>query len=171
MTVEGVAARFGLEPMPVEGGLFCQTWAGPVVNGRPVGTAILVLLSPDPRHFSALHRLPIDEVWHFHAGDPIELLLLHPGGRSQVIRFGGDVDAGDTPQVVVPAGTWMGARLVHGGAWGLFGTTMAPGFMPADYEGGEADELAAAWPTHDALIRALCRAGAARRHAPGAFGG
>ena len=51
----------------------------------------------------------------------------------------------------------MGARVATGGDWSLFATTMAPGFIPSDYEGGDADELAAAYPGHAPRIRALCR--------------
>ena len=53
--------------------------------------------------------------------------------------------------MVVPAGTWMGARVAPGGEWSLFATTMAPGFIPGDYEGGDADELAAAYPDQAAV--------------------
>ena len=161
--VARIVERFGLEPLPLEGGLFAQTWRGEERDGRPVGTAILVLLTTAGDHFSAMHRLPIDEVWHFHAGDPIELLLLHGDGSSTLTVFGPDIVAGAVPQVIVPAGTWMGGRVRPGGSWSLFGTTMAPGFVPADYEGGEADSLAAAYPARADLIRALCRPGAALR--------
>jgi len=51
-----------------------------------------------------------------------------------------------------------GRRVAGTGQWSLFASSMAPGFLPADYEGGEADSLAAAYPAHEALIRALCRA-------------
>ncbi|WP_079037075.1 MULTISPECIES: cupin domain-containing protein [Streptomyces] len=158
LTAEEVAARHGLRPLPVEGGLFRRTWAGPPdAAGRPAGTAILVLLTTAPGDFSALHRLPIDEVWHFYEGDPLELLLLAPDGtdRTAVLGPGGQV------QLVVPAGTWMGARVVAGGrhGWALFGTTMAPGFMAEDYEGGDPEALGARYPGRAGLIRELCRAG------------
>ena len=158
-TVEELVERLGLEPLPREGGLFRQTWVGEVRDGRPVGTAIIVLLAAAGGHFSAMHRLPIDEVWLFQAGDPIELLLLEPGGPGRVARLGPHVHDGDELQVVVPAGTWMGARTAPGGEWSLFATTMAPGFVPSDYDPGDADPLAAAWPDHEPLIRALTRTG------------
>ena len=162
-TADDLAARLGLVPLPTEGGRFRRTWAGPPdANGRPVGTAILMLLSTAPDDFSAMHRLPIDEIWHFYRGDPLELLLLHPDGRSEV-RLLGD---GDLVQTVVPAGSWMGARVAADGAWSLFGTTMAPGFMPSDYEGGDAEELCRRYPEREELIRALCRPDAPR-HMPG----
>jgi predicted cupin superfamily sugar epimerase len=102
--------------------------------------------------FSAMHRLPIDEVWHFYRGDPVELLLLFPSGEARV-----EVLGGTAVQLVVPAGTWMGARVAAGGRWALCGTTMAPGFVPADYEGGDAGVLCARYPAEADRIRALCR--------------
>ncbi|MGV2920389.1 cupin domain-containing protein [Streptomyces alfalfae] len=156
-TADEVAARYGLRPLPVEGGLFRRTWAGAEgEDGRPAGSAIIVLLSTAPGDFSALHRLPVDEVWHFYRGDPLELLLLAPDGSDRLVLLG----EGGEVQYVVPAGTWMGARVVGGGrhGWALFGTTMAPGFVPRDYEGGDAEELCARYPGRAALIRELCRA-------------
>lgn len=154
-----IAARYGLEPLPVEGGLFRRTWAGPPdAAGRPAGSAIIALFSVADDLFSAMHRLPIDEVWHFYRGDPLELLLLDPDGGARVETLGPE-----QVQLVVPAGTWMGARVTGGGRWTLCGTTMAPGFVPADYEGGDADELCARYPSAAQRIRALCRPGAATR--------
>ncbi|MFH8608899.1 cupin domain-containing protein [Streptomyces sp. NPDC018029] len=157
-TADEVAERHGLRPLPVEGGLFRRIWAGPPdADGRPAGSAIVALLTTAAGDFSALHRLPIDEVWHFYEGDALELLLLAPDGtdRTAVLGTGGEV------QLVVPAGTWMGARVRAGGChgWALFGTTMAPGFVPEDYEGGDAEELSARYPRRAGLIRELCRPG------------
>ncbi|MFE0105777.1 cupin domain-containing protein [Streptomyces sp. NPDC059009] len=150
---EALAARHGLEPLPVEGGRFRRTWAGPPgPDGRPAGSAILVLLTSAPDDFSALHRLPIDEIWHFYRGDPLELVLLAPDGSDRIVQLGPDI-----VQFVVTAGTWMGARVAAGGGWSLVGTTMAPGFMERDYEGGDADALAARYPGRAEVIRELCR--------------
>ncbi|WP_237321824.1 cupin domain-containing protein [Streptomyces sp. JJ36] len=178
-----MARHYGLRPLPVEGGLFRRTWAGPPdASGRPSGSAILVLLTAAPDDFSALHRLPLDEVWHFYRGDPLELLLLAPDGSDRLLTLGGTGGTGGTGsgsgtgagegavQCVVPAGTWMGARVAPGGRWSLFGTTMAPGFLPADYEGADAGVLAARYPRRAALIRALCRPGAPLRMPPAGDG-
>jgi predicted cupin superfamily sugar epimerase len=147
-----IATQYGLEPLPVEGGLFRRTWAGPVdESGRPAGSAIIALFAVEAGLFSAMHRLPIDEVWHFYRGDPLELLLLFPSGEARVEVLGPAV------QLTVPAGTWMGARVAAGGRWALCGTTMAPGFVPSDYEGGDADALCARYPSVADRIRALCR--------------
>jgi predicted cupin superfamily sugar epimerase len=123
LTPELLIERLGLTPLPVEGGHFRQTWLSsdalradglPERYGRakPAGTAIYYLLTSDRDSFSALHRLPTDEVYHFYLGDPVEMLLLHPGGASDVVTLGSDVLAGQRVQFVVPRGAWQGSRLV-----------------------------------------------------------
>jgi predicted cupin superfamily sugar epimerase len=156
VTPEELIALYGLEPIPREGGLFRQTWAGPRrTDGRPEGTAIVALLTADD--FSALHRLPTDEIWHFYRGDPLRLLLLTPDGTSRTAVLGPDVLGGQHVQFTVPAGTWMGARVVEGGAWTLFGCTMAPGFTFEGYEHGDAADLTARYPEEAERIAGLCR--------------
>ncbi|MFF5726796.1 cupin domain-containing protein [[Kitasatospora] papulosa] len=170
-TVEGLTALYGLRPMPLEGGLFTRTWAGPPrPDGRPTGSSIIVLLSSADNQFSAMHRLPTDEVWHFYLGDPVELVLLEPDGGSRVVVLGSDVLGGQHVQYTVTAGTWMGGRVVSEGEWALFGCTMAPGFSSEDYEGGDAQQLSARYPEAAGLIEALCRPGAPLRHRAGSEG-
>jgi predicted cupin superfamily sugar epimerase len=52
----------------------------------------------------------------------------------------------------------MGARLQPGGEFGVYGNTMAPGFVLTDFEAATAEDLIAAWPRQADLIRALTRA-------------
>ena len=160
--------HLGLEKIPVEGCWFKVTYTStdrlaaaglPARYGspRPAGGAIYALVTRED--FSALHRLKTDEIWHFYAGDPIELLLLSPGGRAEVVVLGSDLLAGQHPQFTVPAGTWMGARPLTPGpaAYGFFGTTMAPGFDYTDFEPGYRDELQRAYPAQRGLIGELTR--------------
>ncbi len=151
-----------LEPLPVEGGLFRQVWQSPEAgaDGRPLGTSILAAFTNSPDSFSSMHRLATTEIWHASAGDAIEMLLLHPDGTHSEPVLGRDVLAGQQLQVVVPGGTWMGASLVPGGRFAVFGATMAPGFVESDFEGGVADDLIANWPAASDRIRALTRNGA-----------
>ncbi|MET8452409.1 cupin domain-containing protein [Streptomyces sp. NPDC005209] len=156
MTPDELVAAYGLEPIPREGGLFRRTWAGPErADGRPEGSAIVALLTADD--YSALHRLPSDEVWHFYLGDPLHLLLLAPDGTSRTTVLGPDVRAGQHLQFTVPAGTWMGGRIAAGGAWTFFGCTMAPGFTYEGYEHGDAARLTARYPAEADRITRLCR--------------
>ncbi|MFE9097959.1 cupin domain-containing protein [Streptomyces sp. NPDC007264] len=158
MTPDELIAHYSLEPIPREGGRFRRTWAGPVrADGRPEGTAIVALLTAAPDDYSALHRLPADEIWHFYLGDPLELLFLAPDGGARTAVLGPDVLGGQQVQLTVPAGTWMGGRVAAGGSWVLFGCTMAPGFSSEGYEHGEAAELTARYPAEAARIAGLCR--------------
>lgn len=155
-----IAEALGLRPLPFEGGLFAETYrlgpAGGGGEGRPRATAILYLLLAGEH--SRLHRLRHDEIYHFYAGDPVEVLLLHPDGTGRHLLLGSAVLAGERCQLVVPAGTWQGSRLKAGGRWALLGTTMTPGFAPEDFEAGRSEALAAAYPAFAPLIAALCGA-------------
>lgn len=169
-------ARLQMGKIPVEGAWFKVTYGSadqlpaaalPARYGAPrvAGTAIYALVTRED--FSALHRLKTDEIWHFYAGDPIELLLLYPDGRGAVVILGADLAGGQHPQYTVPAGVWMGARPLRTGAeaYALFGCTMAPGFDDADFEPGYRDELERLYPQQRALIRELTRAELATRPA------
>lgn len=158
---QAIIEALGLEPLPVEGGLFRQTWRSDG-SPEPAGTATYAAFTADPDSFSAMHRLPVDEVWHFYLGDPVDLLLLHDDGTATAPRLGADVLGGQRPQLVVPAGTWMGASLVPGGRFALFGNTLAPGFHSGFYEGGDRDVLSAGWPAAAGRIAKLTREGAER---------
>src|ERR1700685_1939361 len=57
-------------------------YAGP----RHTGTAIYYLLEPGT--FSEMHRLKSDEIFHFYAGDSVEMLQLFPDGTGARIRIG-----------------------------------------------------------------------------------
>ena len=160
MNANDVIRLLGLEPHPEEGGYYRETYrssaeyapGAPFAGLRSTSTAIYYLLTPDT--FSALHRLPGDEIFHFYAGDPVEMLMLHPDGRSEVAFLGADLEA-TRPQLVVPGGTWQGSRLVAGGSWALLGTTMAPGFDFGDCQAGQRGELAARYPDRSEMITAL----------------
>jgi predicted cupin superfamily sugar epimerase len=154
-----------LEPLPIEGGYFRQTWSsGDRVSipgydaPRPAGTAIYYLLTSDPDSFSALHRLATDEIYHFYLGDPVEMLLLAEGAPGRRIILGPDLLGGQHMQYVVPRSVWQGSRLLPGGRFALLGTTMAPGFDARDFTLGRRPELLLRFPESAALIRELTRA-------------
>ena len=155
-----------LKPLELEGGYFAETYRsrgripaaalpGRYQGPRPFATAIYYLLTAGS--FSAIHRLHSDEIFHFYAGDPVEMLLLgQKVARHQTI-LGPDLKKGQRPQVIVPRGVWQGARLAKGGTWALLGTTVAPGFEYADFELGQRSLLSQRYPRHAALIAALTR--------------
>lgn len=154
LTGDEIIALLGLRPLVGEGGYFAETLrsgrlpaeALPDHPGdRSAKTAIYYLLTPDT--VSAMHRLPGPELFHHYAGDSVRQLQLAPDGTGRVVRLGSDLRAGDRPQQLVPAGHWQGARLLPGPhGFALMGTTMSPGFDPADWVGGARDALAEAYP-------------------------
>ncbi len=173
LSADEVIRLLKLEPLPVEGGLFRQTWRSSDVlplstlsslsnryqGEKPAGTAIFALLTDDPDSFSAMHILPTDEVYHFYLGDPIEMLHLYRDGQSERVILGQDLLAGQYVQYIARRQVWQGFRLVPGGKWGLLGTTMAPGFTVPDFVLGERDELSRMYPNEVELIRRLTRIG------------
>jgi predicted cupin superfamily sugar epimerase len=169
-TVEKIIEILGLEPLPLEGGLFRQTYVSSegimldhlpdrYTTDKPFGTAIYYLLTSEPDSFSALHMLPTDEIWHFYLGDPVELIELRPEGSCEQVILGQDILKGQVVQHTVSSGIWQGSSLVPGGNFALMGTTMAPGFTPEDYLAGEREELIQNYPEHENTIRRLTRSG------------
>ena len=171
MTADDVKRLLGLVPHPREGGWYVRTYESQeLLSGRSfadaryagarrTGTAIYYLLEAGT--FSEMHRLASDEVFHFYAGDPVEMLQLLPDGASRIVTIGVHLDAGERPQVVVPRGVWQGARLLSGGRWALLGCTVSPGFEFEDYEAGTRELLLQRWPERYDLIVALTRTGGA----------
>jgi predicted cupin superfamily sugar epimerase len=127
MDVDAVILSLALEPHP-EGGYYSQTWAD------DASTAIYFLLRDG--EFSRWHRLlGRTEVWHFYAGDPLELSVDTgaPGSEAtRTIQMGSDIALGQKPQSVVPADAWQRARSL--GKWSLVGCTVAPPFTFDTFE-------------------------------------
>lgn len=161
LSAERLIDLLHLEPLPIEGGYFRQTYlANEQVtqgNGRvkPASSAIYYLLHGD--NFSALHRLQTDELYHFYLGHPVELTLLYPDGSTLHPVLGPDLESGQCLQFLVPAGVWQGSQLVAGGHWGLLGTTMAPAYVQAEFELGQQAELIEQYPTEIERITQLTR--------------
>ena len=86
-----------------------------------------------PENFSRLHRLKCDEMWHFYAGDPVDLVII--GNREIDRKILGNQDFKvQIPQVLVPKNHWQGAMLREGGEWALIGTNAFPGYSQDDFE-------------------------------------
>jgi uncharacterized protein len=158
-TAEQLRELWGLTKLPQEDVLHTPTYESSTRgrDGKPLCNAMIAMFTDVPGSFSDMHRLPTDELWHFYLGDPIELLLLRADGRDELVTLGTDVLGGQRVQTVVPAGVWMGARLRPGGEYGVYGNTMAPGFVISDFEPGDRAELSQCWPHRAELITALTR--------------
>jgi len=174
LTAEQVAERLGLAPHP-EGGYYREIYRSPLkvetaAGSRPLSTVIHYLLtSQEP---SRLHRLRSDELWLYQAGAPAQLALLGGGMRLAVLAL-------DDPHILVPAGTWMGARILPVGQtdwgegraperrwtpdrrlspeleWTLVSCVVTPGFSFEDFEMGDREELLREYPLARKVIQTL----------------
>jgi predicted cupin superfamily sugar epimerase len=135
-----LAELLDLAPHP-EGGWFRETYRSkaafdpPGYGGpRAAATAIYYLLGPGDR--SRWHTVRSDELWLWHRGGPLELLLggtdEQPAAEPARIVLGGDPGAGEQPQATVPAGTWQAARPASATEV-LVSCVVSPGFDFEDF--------------------------------------
>jgi predicted cupin superfamily sugar epimerase len=141
LTAAEIIRLLDLKPHP-EGGHYRQTFRdsltyaspqagqGRVGAARAASTAIYFLLARGER--SHWHRVDAVEIWHWHAGAPLELEIAAASGPRERIMLGNDLAAGERPQGIVPAHAWQAARSL--GDWTLVGCTVAPGFEFATFE-------------------------------------
>ncbi|MFZ4480290.1 MAG: cupin domain-containing protein [Rhodoferax sp.] len=122
---------------------------------RSVSTGIYFLM--EQGNFSAFHRIRSDEMWHFYAGQALEVLELQASGELTSTRLGADIVRGDLHQYVVRAHTWFASRVADGGAFSLVGCTVAPGFDFADFCLADRAVLLEIYPQHGEIIKALTR--------------
>lgn len=129
-TAAEIIATLELQPHP-EGGHFRETFrdARTDANGRAASTAIYFLLASGER--SHWHRIDAVEIWHYHAGAPLNLEIADDSGR-RAITLGPDLAVGQRLQGIVPAHAWQAASTT--GDWTLVGCTVAPGFDFATFE-------------------------------------
>lgn len=154
----------GLLPHP-EGGFYKETYRSELVLAgdeivahfnaeRIASTGIYFLLTSE--NHSNFHRIKSDEMWHFYAGDPLEVYGIHPDGRLEVWLIGDPLKTkGAQFQVVVPAGIWFGSSVVGGGDFSLCGCTVSPGFDFLDFELAKRSELLLNFPQHAEIITKL----------------
>jgi uncharacterized protein len=130
--IRDLIRRLELQPHP-EGGWYREVYRSASVVDTPRGsraaiTTIHYLLASGQH--SRWHVVDSDEVWHFHRGEPLELLSYLP--RSRQLRCQDLCSSDPTRQVaVVPAGVWQAAR--PRGAYSLVGCTVGPGFALEDF--------------------------------------
>jgi predicted cupin superfamily sugar epimerase len=141
----------GLQPHP-ERGYYAETYRAAATVApkdrdvtRSASTAIYFLITAE-QPTTYLHRLKSDEVFHFYEGGPLDVLRLSPDGTWDISRLGTNLESGERPQLVLPAGTWFGTELALGATHCLIGCTVAPGFDFEDFELSDDTDLAARYP-------------------------
>jgi predicted cupin superfamily sugar epimerase len=154
MDAEYYIRTLQLLPHP-EGGYYKETYRSQtkvdtISGARNASTAIYFLL--EEGNFSAFHKIKSDELWHFYAGDILEVIEISQKGELKITELGKD-----NFQYCVPAGNWFGSRVKNGGKFSLVGCTVAPGFDFADFEMAEQNKLKDAYPQHKKVIKEMTR--------------
>lgn len=120
-----------LAPHP-EGGFYRRLFESGLkgADGRPQSSAILFLLPAGT--VSRWHRVDADELWHFHEGSALELLIAERPEAEVRRETLGPVGEGCLPQRAVPAHAWQAARCR--GDYVLVGCTVSPAFEFAGFQ-------------------------------------
>ena len=153
MKYEQIIEKFNLVPLPEEGGYYRETYRDSRrldSLDRYCSTCIYYLITPE--EFSGIHAVKSTEIFHFYAGDPVEMVQISEGGDLCKISMGNNIETDQIPQVVVTPNIWQGTRLAAGGSWALLGCTVAPGFEFEDFLIKSRSELIEQFPQHEELI-------------------
>ncbi len=143
-----------------EGGFYKETYRSAIEvdsfemkEKRNLSTAIYFLITAG--NFSAFHSIKSDEMWHYYEGDSLLVHIIHPNGQYELLKIGLDLEKGEQPQGVVPAGAWFASET--NGDYSLVGCTVAPGFDFEDFELAKETELSELFPLHQNIIKRLCK--------------
>ena len=124
----------------------------PFQGGRPLGSALYFMVTPEAP--VKLHRIKSDRLYHYYLGDPIEVLLLHEGGTSELVVVGPHLPGGELVQLFIPGGTFHTARVTGKKRWFLGASTEWPGVdLSQDVEMGNIEALAVKYPEAAADLR------------------
>ena len=163
--IEKIITRLDMIQHP-EGGFYKETYRSSGViprEGLPKDfsgtrnycTAIYFLLTAE--NFSAFHRIKQDEMWHFYDGDPLDIHIITEEGAYKKHTLGMNLDKGEFPQLIVPAGCWFASSVCDAKGYALVGCTVSPGFDFDDFELAKRDSLHNFFPDHAALISKYTR--------------
>lgn len=157
--------KLKLTPHP-EGGYFRETYRSRdsysftknnLFNGpRSYATAIHYLLRSTD--CSKLHRIHSDELWFFHAGDPLTVHVFPETGKPRSLLLGYSPEEQQVLQTWVPAGAWFGACLEYTTAadrYALVSCVVAPGFDFKDFSFADRDLLQQQFPQYVHIIERL----------------
>ena len=91
-----------------EGGWFAEIYTSPFKrNGRATAGSIYFMLEKDD--VSHFHQLDCDEIWYYHAGCGMKIILLRDD-KIEEILLGVDPKRNEQPMVVLPAGSIFAAE-------------------------------------------------------------
>jgi len=129
-------------------GVFTPTEIG---KNRNYITSIYFLI--EAGNVSHFHSIKQDELWYYHAGDPLSVYIINDEGKLDVLNIGPNPEQGEVLQAVVPANTIFGSK--SSGDFSLVSCVVAPGFDFADFKLHHKAELLQKYPQHREIIDEL----------------
>lgn len=163
--IEQLIEKFALQKHP-EGGYFSEVYRSDEIiskvalpgrydSDRSIGTSIYFLLTSNEK--SNFHRLKSDEFWYFHSGTTIEVYIIHLDGKLEIKKMGMNIFEGEVPSLLLPKGSWFGAKILEKSSYGFVSCAVFPGFDFADFELANREELVKTFPQHTTIISELTK--------------
>ncbi|MEI8185640.1 MAG: cupin domain-containing protein [Chlorobiaceae bacterium] len=137
------------------GGSYAFTNTSIFSGKRSYATAIFYLLKGTDR--SKLHRIHSDELWFFHAGNPLKVYMFPKKGEPSGFTLGMSVENCEVLQETVPAESWFGASLENpeNESYSLVSCVVAPGFEFRDFTFADRTTLLKKFPNNRDIIEHL----------------
>ncbi|ORX75456.1 hypothetical protein BCR32DRAFT_92474 [Anaeromyces robustus] len=127
---EVLKKSYNLEKHP-EGGWFVEHYTAPFEkDGRPLAGSIYFLL--DKGEISHFHQIDCDEIWYFHEGCGMKVVMLTEEKGKEEFLLGNDVENGQTAMVLIPKGAIFGAENLKPDGFTFISCATTPNFT---YEG------------------------------------
>jgi len=104
---------------------------------------------------SHFHSIKSDELWCYHAGDSLTVVVLYPEGTLKKLIIGPNLECGEVLQAVVPKGAVFGSK--SNGEYSLVGCMVSPGFDFNDFKLFTTSELLKKFPNFSGIIKEFSR--------------
>ena len=154
MNTLDIINHFNLKKHP-EGGHYVETYRSNLTflnlenSNRNLSTVIYYLL--EANDISCFHRLKSDEIWFFHFGQPLEVVMIIDG-KVQKFLLGNDIQNSQLPQLTIPNGVWFAARVKSAIDFSFVSCLVTPGFDFQDFEIANRNQLLAEYPDLSQII-------------------
>jgi len=155
-TAQNLRDRYGLSPHP-EGGWYKEVYRSTdeVFNEQksPQSALSSIYYMLENQQFSAFHQLDYSEIWYFHLGVPLELILLYPDGTLERLMLHDSAHL----QCSIEPGVWFAAHLPSKYGFTFVSCAVAPGFLFSAFRLANAQQLGNQFPQHKQIIHQFSR--------------
>lgn len=108
------------------------------------------------RDTSVFHSIKSDEIWYYNSGTAVIIYIINEKGELHREKLGLDIDRGEQPMVLIPAGSIFAAEM-DGTGYSLMTCMCSPGFDYADFSIAERSNLLEKYPAYETIIKRLTK--------------